>query len=438
MVLLQRALLTGRVESLEVDWPELNRKMMDPVSAARSVAAQQMAVLSRELAAADSFGGRGGHGGGVLSGRSVLGMLRAAAGGVGGVVEGQWRRRGSGRSGGGAADAAALLDPSGSGAPPPAGPMFGGDGYDYAGHSVVIMGHGENGGGSAAAAAAPPPPPRGPGLQAPATARAAANGGGRGAGAASSSSSYPSGGAGGSLTFGDELPTSTPASASAAAGPSKDAYGVGGGGGDGGWSLENGVIDLTPYINTSVFMVPDSFSVERTYVLFRTMGLRHLIVVDEQHTVKGIVTRKDLLGYRLDDALARALNGPSVSGHPHTPSRPIRGPTGGTPFASAGGSAAAAAGLRGSAAGAGGAPATASTGGARGGGGGGGGAMLVGRPGVSGGMTSLHPTSAGMRNLLVSGEVLRPSAAGAPPAATASMTTAAPLDEQPSLADSDW
>lgn len=44
--------------------------------------------------------------------------------------------------------------------------------------------------------------------------------------------------------------------------------------------------------------VPDSFSVERTYVLFRTMGLRHLIVVDEQHTVKGMVTRKDLLGYR--------------------------------------------------------------------------------------------------------------------------------------------
>jgi hypothetical protein len=32
--------------------------------------------------------------------------------------------------------------------------------------------------------------------------------------------------------------------------------------------------------------VPDSLSVERTYILFRTMGLRHLVVVDEHHRVK--------------------------------------------------------------------------------------------------------------------------------------------------------
>jgi hypothetical protein len=41
-----------------------------------------------------------------------------------------------------------------------------------------------------------------------------------------------------------------------------------------------------------------SFSVERTYILFRTMGLRHLVVVDEHHHVKGVVTRKDLMGFR--------------------------------------------------------------------------------------------------------------------------------------------
>lgn len=32
------------------------------------------------------------------------------------------------------------------------------------------------------------------------------------------------------------------------------------------------VIDLTPFINTSAFNVPDTHSIERTYILFRTMG----------------------------------------------------------------------------------------------------------------------------------------------------------------------
>ena len=48
-------------------------------------------------------------------------------------------------------------------------------------------------------------------------------------------------------------------------------------------------------------------SLERAYILFRNMGLRHLIVVDEHNRVKGIVTRKDLLGFKLDEAVGRAL-----------------------------------------------------------------------------------------------------------------------------------
>ncbi|KAG1669629.1 hypothetical protein FOA52_010789 [Chlamydomonas sp. UWO 241] len=71
--------------------------------------------------------------------------------------------------------------------------------------------------------------------------------------------------------------------------------------------VENMMVDLSHYMNTSTFVVPDSFSLERAYLLFRTMGLRHLVVVDEHNHVKGIVTRKDLLGYRLDEALERAI-----------------------------------------------------------------------------------------------------------------------------------
>jgi CBS-domain-containing membrane protein len=53
--------------------------------------------------------------------------------------------------------------------------------------------------------------------------------------------------------------------------------------------------------------VQETMSLERTYILFRNMGLRHLVVVDEHNRVRGIVTRKDLLGFKLDEAVGRAL-----------------------------------------------------------------------------------------------------------------------------------
>ena len=74
-------------------------------------------------------------------------------------------------------------------------------------------------------------------------------------------------------------------------------------------ALWDEILDLTPYINMAAYRVPESFSVERAYVLFSTMGLRHLVVVDERNRVGGIVTRKDLLGYRLDEAVMRARSG---------------------------------------------------------------------------------------------------------------------------------
>ncbi|KAK9853352.1 hypothetical protein WJX84_009701 [Apatococcus fuscideae] len=79
-----------------------------------------------------------------------------------------------------------------------------------------------------------------------------------------------------------------------------------------GWSGPGGeagalalMLNLGPYVNTSAPSVQSSFSVERAHMLFRSLGLRHLTVVDAHNRVRGIITRKDLLGYKLDEAWDR-------------------------------------------------------------------------------------------------------------------------------------
>eukprot|EP00048_Salpingoeca_helianthica_P006656 m.101278 g.101278 ORF g.101278 m.101278 type:complete len:794 (-) comp14087_c0_seq2:78-2459(-) len=57
-------------------------------------------------------------------------------------------------------------------------------------------------------------------------------------------------------------------------------------------------IDLQPYMNTSPYVCFSSSSLNRVFRLFRTMGLRHLAVIDHDNTVVGIITRKDLANIR--------------------------------------------------------------------------------------------------------------------------------------------
>lgn len=52
------------------------------------------------------------------------------------------------------------------------------------------------------------------------------------------------------------------------------------------------IIDLRAYMNTSAPSVLDTFSVERAYMMFRTLGLRHLVVVDAVNHVVGIIARQ--------------------------------------------------------------------------------------------------------------------------------------------------
>ncbi|BET01426.1 Chloride channel [Nesidiocoris tenuis] len=57
-------------------------------------------------------------------------------------------------------------------------------------------------------------------------------------------------------------------------------------------------IDLRPYMNPSPYTVQDTASFPRVFRLFRALGLRHLIVVNESNEVVGMVTRKDIARYR--------------------------------------------------------------------------------------------------------------------------------------------
>eukprot|EP01061_Rhynchopus_euleeides_P016311 TRINITY_DN27598_c0_g1_i2.p1 TRINITY_DN27598_c0_g1~~TRINITY_DN27598_c0_g1_i2.p1 ORF type:complete len:963 (+),score=351.05 TRINITY_DN27598_c0_g1_i2:35-2923(+) len=53
-------------------------------------------------------------------------------------------------------------------------------------------------------------------------------------------------------------------------------------------------VDLRPYMNPQPFLVPDNFSFERCYKLFRSVGMRHMLVIDSNHLITGIITRYDL------------------------------------------------------------------------------------------------------------------------------------------------
>ena len=53
-------------------------------------------------------------------------------------------------------------------------------------------------------------------------------------------------------------------------------------------------IDLRPYMNPQPFLVPDDFSFSRCYKLFRSVGTRHILVINDQHVISGIITRYDL------------------------------------------------------------------------------------------------------------------------------------------------
>jgi len=67
-------------------------------------------------------------------------------------------------------------------------------------------------------------------------------------------------------------------------------------------------LDLRPYANTAPYTINETASIQRTYRLFRTLGLRFICVVNHNNQVVGIITRVDLLPESLSDSIMRGRN----------------------------------------------------------------------------------------------------------------------------------
>lgn len=59
------------------------------------------------------------------------------------------------------------------------------------------------------------------------------------------------------------------------------------------------MMDLTEFMNPTPYAVLQETSLPRVFKLFRALGLRHLVVVDDVNRVMGLVTRKDLARYHM-------------------------------------------------------------------------------------------------------------------------------------------
>lgn len=50
------------------------------------------------------------------------------------------------------------------------------------------------------------------------------------------------------------------------------------------------------------------FSLQRSYRIFRTLGLRHLVVIDMRNKVVGMITRQDLMQFHIQERVEKMLD----------------------------------------------------------------------------------------------------------------------------------
>ena len=61
------------------------------------------------------------------------------------------------------------------------------------------------------------------------------------------------------------------------------------------------VLNLSRYVDEGAFMVSEETSARRVWALFRSLGMRHIVVVDRRHQPVGMITRRDLLWHAVAD-----------------------------------------------------------------------------------------------------------------------------------------
>ncbi len=61
---------------------------------------------------------------------------------------------------------------------------------------------------------------------------------------------------------------------------------------------ENCWIDFKSFMHHSPHRVPLSASLDSIFTLFRGLGLRYLLVVDNENRLRGIITRKDVARFK--------------------------------------------------------------------------------------------------------------------------------------------
>jgi CBS domain-containing protein len=78
--------------------------------------------------------------------------------------------------------------------------------------------------------------------------------------------------------------------------------------------MENLYVDFRPYLNYSPHTLTPQTTLSRAYKMFRGLGLRHVMVVDENTNVIGMITRKELTIHRVEE-LVEELNLKQTEGH---------------------------------------------------------------------------------------------------------------------------